>query len=142
MSNLKGLAAVVLLGSLAVLTIACGSSANPRYLQSMVVSPNTADAQDYPGGQVPFTATGAYNRPPSPVQMTSTVDQSFSFWVYDANIATVVSTSASTGVVTLQCLPGAAGTVMVIAEAANLTPAPGGVGALAPIQGRAKLTCP
>jgi hypothetical protein len=142
MSSLKSLAAVLLLGSLAVLTIACGSSASPRYLRSMVVSPNTADANDYPGGLVQFTATGTYNRPPSVVQMTSTVDQSFSFWVYDTSIATVVSTSASTGVVTLQCLPGTSGTATVIAEAANLTPAPIGVGALAPIQGRAKLTCP
>jgi hypothetical protein len=45
------------------ITLACGSSAPPRVLQSVSVSPLTADAQ---GGPVQFTATGYFNdQPPS-----------------------------------------------------------------------------
>src|SRR5712692_7957639 len=47
-------------------TIGCGSS-TPRTLQSVTVSPATADAQDFPNGEVQFVATGFFNKPPSPV---------------------------------------------------------------------------
>ena len=33
-------------------------------LQSIAITPLTADAQNYPNGQVPFVATGIYVNPP------------------------------------------------------------------------------
>ncbi len=46
----------------AAITLACGSSPSPdRLLQSVTVAPATAAAQDYPNGQVQFTATGFYS---------------------------------------------------------------------------------
>lgn len=44
----------------AAITLACGSSLE-HLLQSVSVSPATADAKDYPEGLVPFTATGYFN---------------------------------------------------------------------------------
>ena len=38
--------------------LACGL--NHHQLQSITISPATADANDYPNGQVQFTATGTY----------------------------------------------------------------------------------
>lgn len=49
----------------AAITLACASSLQPlsqHLLESVSVSPATADAKDYPDGQVPFTATGYFNR--------------------------------------------------------------------------------
>jgi hypothetical protein len=47
---------VVMLGLAAFLTLACGNST--RQVQSVSVSPTAANAQDYPGGNIPFVATG------------------------------------------------------------------------------------
>jgi hypothetical protein len=56
--------------SLAVVAISgCG---NGRQLQSVIVSPASADAKNYAHGQVPFTATGSFSKAPSPVVLTST----------------------------------------------------------------------
>ncbi len=44
--------------------LGCGSN---RVLESITVSPATADAQDFPGGMVNFTATGNFNKPPMSV---------------------------------------------------------------------------
>lgn len=64
----------VLLAVAASITLACGAGNNPnRVIQSLSVSPASADAQDYPGGLVPFIATGTYNKAPmmvTPVQST------------------------------------------------------------------------
>ena len=53
------------------IALACGSGAAPinttGILNSITISPATADAQNYPAGQVPFIATGYYSTPPSPV---------------------------------------------------------------------------
>ncbi|HEY6369303.1 MAG TPA: hypothetical protein VIX37_01880 [Candidatus Sulfotelmatobacter sp.] len=59
-------------GSLAVLAArvasGCGSG---RELQSVTLSPFTADAKNFPHGQIPFVATGTFSKPPSPVTLTS-----------------------------------------------------------------------
>ena len=44
-----------------------GAAGSPRKPQALTVSPASADAQDYPDGRVPFTATGTFNSPPTPV---------------------------------------------------------------------------
>jgi hypothetical protein len=42
---------------------------NGRMLQSLAVTPASADAQNFPGGKVQFTATGTFNM--APVTVTS-----------------------------------------------------------------------
>jgi hypothetical protein len=59
-------AGLLIFGELALL--GCGSG---RQLQSISVSPATADAKNFPNGQVPFTAAGTYSEPPSPSPLTS-----------------------------------------------------------------------
>jgi hypothetical protein len=50
--------------------VACGSS-SPHIPQSVTVTPSTADAKDFPNGQVQFTVTAFYNTMPSSVQNAS-----------------------------------------------------------------------
>src|SRR5580692_1231344 len=80
------------------ITLACGSSPPPRALQSVSLSPPTADAQ---GSPVQFTATGYFNDQPS----------------------TAVSVSAA-GVA--QCAVGAVGTYTVWAWAESAASSCGG----------------
>jgi hypothetical protein len=58
---------LLLLLTLLVITLACGSS---RTLRSVSVMPAVANAQSFPSGKVPFTATGTFSKPPSPQQLT------------------------------------------------------------------------
>lgn len=51
--SVKALLVVVSVASV----LGCGSS---RKLKSIIINPATADAQQYPGGQVQFTASGTY----------------------------------------------------------------------------------
>jgi hypothetical protein len=57
--------------SLVVLATLAASGCGSRQLQSIALTPASADAKDYPNGQIPLTATGTYSQPPSPVQLTS-----------------------------------------------------------------------
>ena len=57
---------IVSLAAIASLTLSCSSSPR-RMLQSIVVSPASADAQSFPNGQVAYTATGTYNTSPHTV---------------------------------------------------------------------------
>ena len=54
--------------TLLLTTLACGDA---RTLQSVNVMPAVANAQNFPNGQVSFTATGTFSKPPSPQQLTS-----------------------------------------------------------------------
>jgi len=54
----------------AAITLACGGS-SAHIPQSVSVSPATADAKDFSGGQVQFTATAYYKTMPSPVTNAS-----------------------------------------------------------------------
>jgi hypothetical protein len=133
-----------LLVAAAAITLACGSSSTPsRSLQSVTLSPATADAQDYPDGQVPFAATGFYNLSPtkvSPLTATWGVCQ-------QQTPTTAVSVSGS-GVA--QCGVSASGTYTIWAF--GTTPvAPGTVnctamtacgGGCGRVTGTAQLTCP
>jgi len=58
---------VVLLGLSISLNLSCGSSSPARQIESISVSPPSADAQNYPDGKVPFVATGTYNVSPMTV---------------------------------------------------------------------------
>jgi hypothetical protein len=58
---------IAFLAVAASITLACGAASSQRQAQALTVSPASADAQDYPNGQVPFTATGTFSLPPTPV---------------------------------------------------------------------------
>ncbi len=108
-------------------------------LQSITLDPATADAQAYPNGQVPFTATGYYIDP------TQTVTPLLAMWgtCYQEESTNEISVT-ETGVA--QCAPGAVGTYTVWAddppfpniECLAMTACGGGCF----IAGTAQLTCP
>jgi hypothetical protein len=126
----------------AVLLLACGSSNNSHVPQSVSVTPATANAQDFPSGQVPFTATAYYNTMPSPITpATATWGACYQ------NIPTDAVSVATTGLA--QCMSGATGTYTIYAFVANPEfkgtcgsgAAPCG-GTCGGVVGSAQLTCP
>lgn len=126
---------------IAVQTIGCGAMSSSlmnsnRVLQSMTITPASADAQASPGGQVQFTATGKFSKSPSPAAVTFVPPYSGSWASSDPNIATV---NSSSGLAT--CVAGASGTVTVTAMAST-NAATGTAATSTAVQGMAKLTCP
>lgn len=126
--------ALVLAASLA---LSCGANQNQsqNQLRTIMVSPATADAQNYPDGQVPFIATGIYVNPTRKV-----TPQPASWNACQQNApATEVSVS-NTGVA--QCEGGASGTYTIDAfdptNCTTITACGGGCTVL----GTAQLTCP
>lgn len=129
------------LGVAACVLLACGSPA--RQVQSITLSPATADAQNYPNGQVPFLATGYYNSAPTTVSPLQ------------ANWGAASGSLPANGAVTIdangvaQCSAGASGTYTIGAWV-NLpvkgTPPcplfPYGTASCSHVLGTAKLTCP
>jgi len=122
------------------IALACGSS--PRILQSVSISPPTADSQ---GNPVQFTATGYFNEQPSSAKLVS------ANWgaCYQNQRTTSVSVSAA-GVA--QCAAGAVGTYTVWAWAERAGSCGGNNGEIpanpcggageCQITGTAQLTCP
>jgi hypothetical protein len=133
---------VFLLVVLAVaIMLACGSS--PRILQSVSLSPATADAQ---GSPVQFTATGYFNDQPSTAKLVA------ANWgaCYQNQRTTAVSVNSS-GLA--QCAAGAVGTYTVWAWAESAAGSCGGNNGEVPANpcggasecqptGTAQLTCP
>jgi hypothetical protein len=131
-----------LLVAAAAVTIACGSS-TPRTLQSVTVSPATADAKNFPNGEVQFTATAVYNTKPSPVSPAT------ASWGACSQGKSTTSVSVSNAGVA-QCTSGASGTFTILAIVFDLNPKQppplmpkwdvfcGDPGAL----GHAQITCP
>ena len=135
------------------LLFACGATpAGPHLIQSLTLSPSSADAQNYPAGQVAFVATGHYDTSPKTVRPlpASWGAESVLMWqgspTYgSANGDVLVD---SNGVA--QCAPTASGTYAVVAWAVqdpNLhgTCASGnsmGEPGCNVVQGMAQLTCP
>jgi hypothetical protein len=116
-------------------TTACGTSSSAnRVLSSITVTPATADAQNFTNGQVQFTATGAFSKPPSPAPMPFVSPYSGSWEISDLNIATISQSGVA------QCVAGASGTVKVIAIA-SANSAMGPAMSVA-VSGSAQLTCP
>jgi hypothetical protein len=138
----KCLFPVFLLVVLAVaIMLACGSS--PRILQSVSLSPATADAQ---GSPVQFTATGYFNDQPSTAKLVA------ANWgaCYQNQRTTAVSVNSS-GLA--QCAAGAVGTYTVWAWAESAAGSCGGNNGEVPANpcggasecqptGTAQLTCP
>ena len=123
-------------------TLGCGA----RQLQSVTVSPATADAQSFSNGQVQFTATGTYTQPPSPVQLTSQqilwcmggIGDTAGECVGNANPGGTVDQNGLA-----QCNSGFVGTATVLAGTAiSMTPILPDSGAQLKVFGLARLTCP
>jgi hypothetical protein len=122
--------------------LACGGSPNtatqaPRSIQSITISPTTADAQNFPGGQVQFIATGFYNTQPSTVTPLSAT-----WGVCQQNTPTTAVTVSNNGLA--QCTSNAVGTYTVFAfdlpnpSCLALTACGGGC----TVEGTAQFTCP
>lgn len=117
----------------------CGSVTPPNTtgtLQSISLCPATADARQYPNGQVQFTAIGTYDTQPSPVSPLNAQ-------VWGAcyqNAPTSAVTISKSGLA--QCVAGSSGTYSVFA--ADMLPClaigPCGTGCF--VTGYAQLTCP
>ena len=128
---------VVLLAAL--VTSGCGSS---RQLRSVTLSPSTADAQNFPSGQVPFVAVGTFSNPPSPVNLTSNVvlwcvGGGDGLCVGNANPGATVD---QTG--TAQCNTGFAGTATILAGTPSNIMVNPDSGPKLNVFGSAQLTCP
>jgi len=62
MTNISGaLSRITLILSMSLITVSCGTQQSQ--LQSLMVDPATADAQNFSNGKVQFTATGNYVHP-------------------------------------------------------------------------------
>jgi len=140
-ANLPRCIVILALVLAAVASVCCGKI-NPndgRVLTSISVSPSTADAQNFPNGQVTFTATGTFSLPPlsSPISPSAPYNGSF---VVDnpagQTIANIVSTDAGLGTITVQCAAGAIGDVEVTASGSANN------GTSIVVTGSAQLTCP
>jgi len=151
MSRLGYFVSLVFLGLAACMLWACGSS--HRQIQSISLSPASADAQDYPNGKVQFVATGHYDAAPTTVtplqagwgvaseQLVSGVE---TFGL--ANGALSVDTNG-----VAQCAAGASGTYAVGAWVSLSVTGPppscpsgpfGQPYACSAVLGTAQLTCP
>jgi hypothetical protein len=124
---------------LTALALGCGSTSNSnRALQSITVTPAGAEAQNFPNGQVQFTATGTFNKAPSPDQLTFQPPYTGGWALMGAGSA-AIATISPTGLA--QCVPGAAGSAIVVATAsANAATGTGATGVA--VQGSTTLTCP
>jgi hypothetical protein len=137
-----GIVVATVLPLLAIALLACGNT-NPntyRALISVSVSPEIADAQNYPNGQVVFTATGTFNVSPLTGPVPSTVPYNGQFGVANPvkpvpiTIATIVATGPSSA--TVECAAGATGTVSVFDSALANN------GTSTTVSGQGQLTCP
>jgi hypothetical protein len=128
---------------LAAMTLACGSSPS-HTLQSVAINPAIADARNYPGGLVQFTATGTYAAPPSPVAPLAATWGACDQSGVDTNDISVSANGVA------QCKSGAAGTYKVWAFDLVTTPHGGAEclvetacgGGCGRVTGTAQLTCP
>jgi outer membrane lipoprotein SlyB len=115
--------------------LGCGNSK----LTSVSLNPAVADAHNFPGGQVQYTATGTYSSSSKVVRLTNVT------WCIGSTTGACngnIATSASVdGHGLAQCLPGATGTVTVIAGSGGPQSLPDGGHQLA-VFGTAQLTCP
>ena len=129
---------VVIVAVLVACCVGCGGmgSSPNRVLESMTLSPSSADAQTFPQNQVQFTATGIFSRPPSPATVPFVAPYSGSWSVSDTNVATINQSGLA------QCISGASGTVTVMATASSNSATSPGTGTAVAVSGTAMLTCP
>lgn len=137
MTKFRTLLSLILLATLALETLGCGSSSmnSNRVLQSMVLNPANPDA--FPSGQVQFTATGTFSKAPSPAQVTFQPPYSGTWALMGAGAANIATISQS-GLA--QCIAGASGTVTVSAVVSSNSAS--GPAMSTAVTGSTTLTCP
>lgn len=126
---------------LPIIVIAGCGARSARELVSVSVTPSAADAQSFPNGQVQLMASGTFNQPPSPVQLTS---QDVMWCIGDENghCAGFINPGATVSPSGLaQCNSGFNGIVTVLAGQPQ-GQAPPDIGTQLRIFGTAQLTCP
>lgn len=135
---------ITFLALAACIALACGSSG--RKLQSITVTPSSADARNYPDGKVPFLATGHYTMSPMSVMPLQAGWGAASATQVIGPPTDAVSVDA-TGVA--QCTAGASGTYNVAAwmnvpyhGPPILCPASLYGDSCSSVVGTAQLTCP
>ena len=129
-----------------LVALSCGGGQSQSQLQTVAVNPASADAQNYPSGEVPFVATGYYVDPDQTVTPLTTA-----WWTACSGTGT---TSGPTNDVVLsqsgtaQCASGAHGTYTIFATDTKtsarcpaITPCGVIVGGCV-VNGTAQLTCP
>src|SRR5713101_6244028 len=115
--------------------LGCGNSK----LTSVNLTPTAADAQNFPSGQVQFTATGTYSNSSKVVPLTNvTWCIGSATGMCNGNIAAAAFVNGN-GLA--QCLPGATGTATILAGSGGSRPNPDGSRQLT-VFGTAQLTCP
>ncbi|HET7751292.1 MAG TPA: hypothetical protein VFK81_18020 [Terriglobales bacterium] len=122
---------------IAAQTLGCGSmySSSNRMLQSVMVTPANADAQNFTMGQVQFTATGTFSQPPSPAPVSFQPPYTGNWSSSNLNIATISQSGMA------QCAAGAAGKVTITAEVSSNSAT--GMGQMSTaVSGKTTLTCP
>ncbi len=122
-----------------LMTAGCGGG---RQLQTVALSPSTADAQNFSAGQVPFVATGTFSHPPSPVNLTPK-EVTWCVGSSDGSCAGNIKVGAivdQTGLA--QCNPGFVGTATILAGTGTPMMGNPDSGSQLKIFGSAKLTCP
>jgi outer membrane lipoprotein-sorting protein len=113
----------------------CGTSSPKRAIESMTVTPATADAQSFANGMVQFTATGTFSQPPSPAQVPTAPPYGLNWTTSDTNTATIDPSGVA------QCVSGGSGIVTITARAfPNSCIGTGCASAIA--TATANLTCP
>ncbi len=139
MEKLRFTLSFLALALAASLAMSCGASQGQNQLQSIALSPAVANAQDYPNGQVQFTATGYYTNP------SRTVTPLPATWGTCYKVATTSDVSVTRDGLA-QCAPGATGTYMIWASVpVNVNsgcPTIDACGGGCAVQGNAQLTCP
>jgi len=124
--------AQLLVSFLAIVATGCGSS-SPRKLLSVIATPASADAQNFPGGAVQFTPTGIFNKAPTQVtplpvcSAMSGADACITAW--SASPPTLATLDQS-GIA--HCVAGQSGTATIRVSVVGDSP----------LMDVAKLTCP
>jgi hypothetical protein len=127
------LSVFILIVSLSLLS--CGTSV-PRHLVSATVAPATADASDFSNGMVQFTATGMFDRSPSPERLNPAV------WFIEQSSAYPQDAASIDDNEVAQCKPGFIGTVTVRGGGMVCPGNPRMGIPCQPVTGSAQLTCP
>jgi len=131
--------AALFFGALSI--FGCGASS--RQLVSVTISPSSADAINFPGGQVQFVATGTYSRQPLTAQLTS-ADVTWCVGTSDGHCAGFIRTGATVNANGLaQCDSGFSGPLTILAgkpqSQQTLNP---DLGVQLRVFGTAQMTCP
>lgn len=128
---------LALITVIAAQTLGCGSmySSPNRVLQSVMITPANADAQNFTMGQVQFTAMGTFSKPPSPATIPFQPPYTGTWSSSNLNIATISQSGVA------QCMAGGAGQVTISAIVSSNSATAGGQMSTA-VTGKATLTCP